>query len=424
MNEEFIVNDSEGGHVGRARLLMERERWESAEGELRRHVGAEPDDAAAHAMLALCLSEQKKFKAAVEAARTGVHLAPDMPYAHYALAAVHHAHEDLREAQTSIEEALRLDPDDADYYALLSSVHLQRRRWNEALRAAESGLYIDPEHVGCINLRALALNQLGMSDEAAVAVEGALGVEPENALTHANRGWQELHRANYEQASASFREALRIDPQLEWAREGVVEVLKSRNPVYRVMLRYFLWSSRLSGRAMWGFIFGLFLLTRIAKAAIRYRPEWGPLLWPVYIVYIVFVLLTWTASPLFDLLLRFDRLGRVALTKNQIRTTNWVGGALGVAALSFAAWWVIGFNPLLMLAGISAAMILPLGVSLGVSAPRPRKILVRFTCALAVLGLLGVFLSALDHELSLAPAGLFLLGIVAFQWTANVYTIR
>src|SRR3712207_7475219 len=54
---------------------------------------------------------------------------------------------------------------------------------------------------------------------------------------HANRGWQEAHRGNYEQAMAHFREALRIDASLEWAREGVVEVLKARNPVYRVMLR-------------------------------------------------------------------------------------------------------------------------------------------------------------------------------------------
>ncbi|HEY0100378.1 MAG TPA: tetratricopeptide repeat protein, partial [Pyrinomonadaceae bacterium] len=196
MNEESFINHA-GGHVERARILIEQDRYALAESELRHHILDEPEDATAHALLALTLSQQNKHREAVESARHGIHLAPMFPYVHYILAHVYNQQDQLDGAEKAINEAIRLDPEEADYFALLSNVKLRRRRWQEALEAAETGLYFNSEHVGCINLRAMALNQMGMSDEAAVAIEGALSVEPENALTHANRGWQELHRGNY-----------------------------------------------------------------------------------------------------------------------------------------------------------------------------------------------------------------------------------
>ena len=36
---------------------------------------------------------------------------------------------------------------------------------------------------------------------------------------------------------------------LDWARVGMIEALKARNPVYRLLLLYFLWMSRLARRA-------------------------------------------------------------------------------------------------------------------------------------------------------------------------------
>lgn len=424
MNEEFAIGGGAGGHIERARVLMEQERHELAERELRRHITAEPDDATAHAMLALCLSEQKKHKAAEESARRAVALAPAFPYAHYALAWVRNQADRLAEAEDAIAEAIRLDPEEADYFALLSSVKMQRRRWREALEAAERGLYFDAGHVGCINLRAMALNQLGLSDDAAVAIEGALSVEPENALTHANRGWQEVHRGDYERAMGHFREALRIDAQLEWAREGVVEVLKARNPVYRLMLRYFLWSSRLSGRATWMFILGFFLLSRVLRQGIRSNPELAPLLWPLYGLYLAFVLMTWIARPLFDLLLRLDPVGRVALSKQQVAASNWVGGAILSGLAGLALGLATGVLPFYLLAVGSLMMTVPLAGAFAADSERARKVLPRYAAVLGALGLLTLAVSFYDFELAMLPGTLFLLGFFVYGWVANALTIR
>lgn len=424
MNEEFVTGGGAGGHIERARVLMSQERHELAEGELRRHIMAEPDDATAHAMLALCLAEQKKHRAAVESAQRAVSLAPGFPYAHYALAWVYDQAERLAEAEASVGEAIRLDPEEADYFALLSSIKMQRRRWREALEAAERGLYFESEHVGCINLRAMALNQLGLADDAAIAIEGALSVEPENALSHANRGWQEVHRGNYEQAMTHFREALRIDAQLEWAREGVVEVLKARNPVYRVMLRYFLWSSRLSGRSMWLFIVGFFLLSRVLRAGIRTKPELAPLLWPLYGLYLAFVLMTWIARPLFDLMLRLDPVGRVALSKRQIAASNGVGAALLSAIVGFVLAVTTGALPFYVLAVTSLMMTVPVAGAFGADRPKARRVLPLYAAALGALALLAFALSFYSFNAAQLPGLLFLVGFFIYGWVANALTIR
>jgi tetratricopeptide (TPR) repeat protein len=423
MNEESIINPA-GGHVERARVLLDQERYAPAEAELRRHILSEPDDATAHAMLALSLSGQRKQREAVEAARRAIGLAPTFAYAHYVLAWVHLQQERLAEAESAIEEAIRLDPEDADYFAVLSGVKLERRRWQEALQAAETGLYFEPEHVNCINLRAMALNQLGMADEAAVAVRGALGVEPENAFTHANRGWQEVHRGNYDEAMSHFREALRFDAELEWAREGVVEVLKARNPVYRVMLRYFLWSSRLSSGATWALLIGFFIFTRIIRAAMKANPELAPFLWPLYGLYLAFVLMTWIARPLFDLMLRLDPVGRVALSKKQIRASNWVGGAILVAITGLAVALLTGAPSFYMLAAGAGMMTMPIAGAFSAETPRARKVLPVYAAALGALALAAFALSFVDFEAAMIFGGLFFLGFFVYTWVANAFTIQ
>jgi len=423
MNEESLHQPT-GGHFARARVLLEQDRFAAAESELRRHVVAEPEDAVAHSMLALALSRQQKHREAVESARRAIHLAPALPFAHYTLATAYVEEGRLAEAEAAVGEAIRLDPEEADYFALMGGIKLDRRRWAEALEAAERGLRVDPEHVGCINLRALALNRMGLADEAAAAVESALGVDPDNALTHANRGWQEVQRGDYERAMAHFREALRIDAEFDWAREGVVEVLKARNPVYRLMLRYFLWSSRLSGRATWGLLIGFFILSRLLRAAMKSRPDLAPFLWPLFGLYLAFVLLTWIAAPLFDLLLRLDPVGRVALSKSQITASNWVGGALALALGGLALGLLTGVPNFYLLAAGSLMMSMPIAGAFNAETPRARKLLPACAVVLGALALLAFALSFHSALAAAIPGLLFLLGFFAYTWAANALTIR
>ena len=58
-----------------------------------------------------------------------------------------------------------------------------------------------------------------------------------------------LDEGKYPQAMEHFREALRLEPDMEWARLGVVETLKAKRVLYRPVLWYFLWISKFSSRA-------------------------------------------------------------------------------------------------------------------------------------------------------------------------------
>jgi len=396
--------------VRRAQLLLEQSRPDLAERELRQSLAADPDNSLSHALLALTLAEVERLEEATTEAQTAIRLAPDMSLSHFALSRVLHERDRLDEAEAAIREALRLDPEDADYWSRLAAIQFDRRQWQAALESAERGLALEAEHVTANNLRAMALVQLGRRDEAGQTIAAALARDPDNALTHANQGWALLHQAQHEGALEHFREALRLDPTLGWAREGIVEALKARHRVYGLMLRYFLWMSRLSRRAQWGVIIGAVVVTRLLP--------------PIAPLYIAFAVMTWVADPLFNLLLRLDRFGRLALSEEQVTASNWVGGCLLVALVTLIAGVVLG-NPAVMFGALAvAALILPMAATFRTTIGWPRLAMSLYTLVVGLVIALGLVVSVFGgSERSInAGAGYFglaLVGVVLSGWVGN-----
>lgn len=374
-------------HLERGLLLFQQSRHELAEAELRQALADEPQEAYAHALLALCLAEREKFADATAEAQQAIHFAPDLPFAHYALARVLCDRNRYAEARAAIEEAIRLDASDADHFSLLAGIHFQERRWPDALQAAEQGLELDAEHVGCTNLRAMALVKLGRKAEAGATIDAALAKAPENALTHANQGWTLLERGDPKKALEHFREALRLDPENEWARAGIVEALKARNIIYAAMLKYFLWMSKLSSRAQWGIILGGYFGSRLLGSMAQSNPDLAPWVLPLRILYITFAVLTWTAYPLFNLMLRLNRFGRLALTPAQNVEANWVGALFFLALLSLAGCVAMGFgSPWLMSLAVFGLLLLPLSGYFRCSAGWPRNTMLAVVVVLLLIG--------------------------------------
>lgn len=292
---------------------MAQSRYDLAEAGLRKALACDPDDPEAHALLGLTLSERNKPTKAVHSCRRAVELGPARSFAHYALAAVLHDQDRIKEALEAVGEAIRLDPHDADCHVLRGNILLLLRNSREAMAAAEEALKIDPEHVGAANCRARVLTSMGRRREAIEMIQAALERDPENAETHANLGWSRLHEGNAQAAVNHFREALRLDPSSEWARAGVVEALKARNILYRLLLKFALWTSRLSKPAVWAVFIGMFVTYQTIKMLAQQYPQWRPWLLPILIPYGAFLLMTWLAEPIFNYLLLFDPLGRHAL---------------------------------------------------------------------------------------------------------------
>lgn len=407
-------------HYDRALLLFQQSRYDLAEQELQQVMAEEPANPYAHALLALCHCERKDHAAAIREAEEAIHLGPDVSFGHYALAYTLYCRDRLREAEVAISQALELDPSDPYYYSLLASIHFDQWRWQDALEAAEQGLAIDAEHAGCTNLRAMALIKLGRRAEAGAVLGDALRRDPEDAATHANQGWTLLEQRQPEKALEHFREALRLDPNSEWAREGIIEALKARHFLYRQMLRYFLWMSRLTGLARWGAVLGVLIVPQVLISLLP--PALAPLGGVLFFCFLAFVFLTWTADPLFNLLLRLNRLGRLALTREQFWASNCVGFCLLLAlvALVLAVSVKDGF---VLVALVSAWLVLPVAGTFKSLAGWRRRVMASFTVLLAALGTGGSLLICFGEgppsHVRVSGAlflGLFFSGVAISTW--------
>jgi Tfp pilus assembly protein PilF len=404
-------------HLERACVLLDQSRLDLAEKELRLALAEAPNDALAHALLAQCLCERQELMEATDEAQTAVGLNPELADAYHILARILLERSRPQEALAAINEALRLQPHWASHYAALAAIYLAERDWPAALDAAEQGLRQDAEHIGCNNLRAMALVKLGRRDEAGQTIAGTLARDPEDAFSHANQGWLLLHQGNSLKAREHFREALRLDPTLGYARAGMVEALKSKNFLYAMMLRYFLWMSRLSRRAQWAVVLiGYFAYQGLA-ALVKTNPGLKPWVVPVMIAYFGFAVLTWVAVPLFNLLLRLDRFGRHALSREQVIASNWVGALLGLALIALAVWLATG-DIMAEVAAIYFGLLLP-PTSAVFTCPSgwPRKTMMMYTIGVAAIGGFFILLGYLDVGLAPPVVRDLSYGLaVAFVW--------
>jgi len=408
-----------GRHLERAYVLFDQSRRDLAEEELRQELAEDPSSFMAHALLSLCFAERGKFAEATAEAEQSIHLAPDVAFTHYALASVMLERRDYNAAERAIDQAIQLDPHRADYFGVLAAIRINRREWQAAVEAAEAGLAIDPEHINCNNLRAVALVKLGRRDEAGATIASALARAPEDAFTHANQGWALLDQGQPQKAMEHFREALRLEPNLDWARRGIVEALKARNIVYRVMLWYFLWMAKLSRGTQWGIVLGGYFGYRVLSSLAHDNPNLAPFIWPFLIVYILFVFLSWTADSLFNLLLRLSRFGRLALSHDQIIASNWVGGSFLLALISLAIGIAVPSALCIIAAIIIGMLVLPISAVFHCEQGWPRILMAIYTLLLAGLGFTAVALLAANEDVGAGLGSLFFIGIFLSGLVAN-----
>ncbi len=400
-----------------------------AEKEFRAHLAAEPDDGFARAALAETLLELERRDDAEAAAREAMGQLPDLAYAHYVMARVMSDRNRTPEAVAAILEAIRLEPQDADYHGMLAAIQIDRGRWADALAAAETGLQCDPEHVLCNNLRAMALVKLGRKSEAGTTIDGTLARHPEDSLSHANLGWTRMEQGRRKEAMGHFQESLRLDPTNDWARSGLVEAIKAGNPVYAVMLRYFLWMQKLPGGVRWGVFMGGFFGNRLLGSLAETEPGWSLWITPIRVLYITFALLTWLASPLFNLVLFLHPVGRHALSPDQRWQARCVGLGFGLGLGALGLWLGAGRDSRFLIAAlVFGLLVLPAAAVFDCARGWPRWVMAGIAAFLLGTGLTSVALICVvdpPENSTLGSLGMgafttFLIGSFASQWIANV----
>ena len=317
----------------RAMMLIEQGRFDLALPELKRYVSESPEDGYALTMLSLCYSNLDQDVEALRVAENAVGLQPESDLAHYAMAKAHLSLSNLKAAQKAISEAILLDPEDSSYHALQAVIYVSKSEWQKALGAAQEGLAIDPEDEECNNLKAMALRKSGKENAEEETLSETLRRNPEDAFTHANLGWSFLEKGERDKALNHFHEALRLEPTLEWARDGVMMAMKSKNIFYSLILKYFFFMAKKKATYQQGLLGGLF----IGYLVLLSLSSTYPILDYFVYAYIFFALSTWFSDPFFTAIMYSSRDGRIILQERE-RKESIAFICLGSIALTMFIW--------------------------------------------------------------------------------------
>jgi tetratricopeptide (TPR) repeat protein len=402
--------------IQRARLLLQQRRADAAERELRGALAQDINNAELHMLLSLCMTQQDKLTEASELADRAIALDPENHDAFYASAIAMVKRNRFKEALDRLNRGIELFPFDSRSIVLRGDIRNAQQDYKGALADAELALSMDGQDQDAMNLRASALTRLGRREEAARTIRGALENDPHDSYTHANQGWAMLHQNDPKKAMEHFGESLRLDPGNEWARQGLVESLRARNFIYRWLLQYFLFMGRQSSTVQFVVIVGGFIGYRMLWQAWNTNPELGVVFVPLILAYVVFALTCWLGPALMDLILRFSKFGRYALSPMQRWRSNVVLAGLtlmaGAAAAGFLdkpePWFPVAI--VLLISTINSNTIF-LASAKGEAFGWPRRVLVA-----AVLGLLGVGLySVLVTTSPMNLFNVFVYGSIALQ---------
>ena len=406
--------------IMRGLQLKDLGRYADAENAFSEALAQEPNDAFALHQLAACqIHQPQRQRDALATIDRAIALEPNDADHHllrsYILSICDRPKDGLAAAQT----ALGLDPHHSGAFTAEAQAHLQMEQWLLAEQSARQALALDADNSAAANQLAQALRLQNKLAENAAHLAGLLARDPENPFTHSNAGWAALQRGSCLEAETHFREALRLDPDFEPAREGLLTSFRARSPVFRAYLRYCFFMQRLSRGSRWAVVLGLYFGVKVA----RYIPGGIALV----ALYMLFVLWVWVAKPIGNFFLLFDSFARYALRENEKREAAAVGTALGLGFTALIAGLSLSSEGALLAGMGLIAASFPLSMTF-TNGSRPGSWLFGTLAALTLLGvalaLLAPYVPFLNHEAAMQIFTVGAIGCLASTWLGNIRALR
>ncbi|MDN5200627.1 tetratricopeptide repeat protein [Fulvivirgaceae bacterium BMA10] len=407
-------------HLEKAKVLIERNRFNEAEKSLRLTLSKQPNNVEALSLLAICLSEKKEFDEANEAMKAAIATEPNNPQLLYLFSRVLFEQEEFAKAEEYIKSAIAFYPYEADYFGIWAAIFLNKKDWKNALAKADEGLAIDPENLMCLNTRSTALVKLNKKKEAFDTISEALNQNPDNEVTHTNYGWGLLEKGEHKKALEHFRQALQHNPNFTWAKQGLLEALKARYLVYRIFLKYTFWISNLSSKVQWAIIIGLYFGVRLLNGWADQNQTVGMVAKPLIYAYMVFAISTWVISPLANVFLRFNVYGKYALSRDEKIASNLVAVSAFIGLLGFGSYIFIPDLYLLFIGILGISMMIPLSSMLRPKKQKSRVILITYSALLLIMGCVAIYNTFQSQEPG-AIGTLYIYGLVVYQFVANAF---
>ena len=320
------MSDAAGYHANlrRGQALREAGRYQDACTYLSEAIQADPEQPQAYLEMALAQIEMLgKRKEALLAADRAVALAPNSAHFIGYKAFLQARSGDNKSALETSRQSLNIFPN--CHIALLAECNAFTKlaKFPEAEASARRMLALNAEDVSALNLLAQSLRFQNKLVECREVVGQILAQVPNDSFGHANAGYEALKAGDHRRANQHFLQALRFDPNCDFARGGLLQSLRVRGLVYRIIF------SILSG-------FGEHSqgLGRILGPACFLSG--GILLAPI----LLFLIVAFTLYPLSNFFLLLDPAGRRSLVPRERRWalfTGWVACLL-LLGLALAHW--------------------------------------------------------------------------------------
>ncbi|MCO6491122.1 MAG: tetratricopeptide repeat protein [Phaeodactylibacter sp.] len=317
--------------------LIERQRFDQAEEEARKHLAQQPDDARGIAMLAWCRIGKNHWREAEELSRQALEKNPGLKSALRALTVSLFYQNRYKKALETIETGLQLEPASAFYHWYRALVFKSRKKTRKALSEIETGLEKEPRHPKLLQLRAELLWSAGNGQAARAAILDALRQQPNDSNNLCLQGWICLEKKEVEEAREHFGAALRSNPGNLFAREGLVECLKGRVGWYRWLLKWSVYLRKQPEVLVGGFtVLGMMFAQPAFEGSINTS---GPLL-PVLATLITLLMVPLLIIPASNLLLRKEPEAAFLLEKDYYHKAWAAFGMIIFLLLGTIASWL------------------------------------------------------------------------------------
>ncbi|WP_175489215.1 tetratricopeptide repeat protein [Neolewinella agarilytica] len=398
--------------IERLNILQQQSRWQDCKELLESYLADSPDDSIAQLYYVNTLTNLGEKKLARELIEPMLEESPDDPHV-LRLAAIIELNDDKPKVAEKFAALLvEMNPEDDDAHTLMAKVKLDQRNYDAALQYIDQALALDPENQEALNFKIYISGFLGKSDTHQ-ALQDALNLNPEDSGTVANHGYQLLREGKVKEALERVKYALSLNPENQLAKYVMVEALKARFWPYRMYFKYKEAMAKLSGGASFGVMIGLWFGVNWLNRLGANNPDLAPFTTPVVYFMVALFLLTWIIDPIMNFYLLTNPYGRFLLDDDDKLMARLVGGSLGLALLSLAAWFGTGLFTFQALAFAFLVLTIPLGSFLRPIRKNQRMILTVYTIALAVTGISAILL----EQGFLINVALF--GLLAYQFIIN-----
>lgn len=340
---------------------------------------------------------------------------PDNEAVYFLLSRIHFANDgNHKKVLEFVDKAISIYPYEADFFGQKAFIKLDTKKYEEALNLSTEGLALDPNNKLCLNARVQALTKLNRKEEVNNSIDNLLEKDPENAYSHANVGWSKLENGKTKEALNHFKEALSIDPNFEYAREGMSTALKAKNVIYSSYLKYAFWMAKKSSKQQWIFIIGIYLAYRFSVELLA-DTQYTFLVIPIIVAYLFFALGSWLMESLSNAILIFDNYGKYLLDEDEQKSGQsfiilLIGAILALISYAFLEnqyFLLVGFTLICTLIPIPRSFLID---------SKKKKILHYF---IGISMLLTAFLGNLFTDDLMILGAIVLILLIAFTWLDN-----